>query len=160
MYWTDRTGLMGKIQRANLDGTGVEDLVTGLSIPVGIALELSPSIITVAIDIKPGSDPNSINLSAAGVIPVAILSTATFDAPARVNPEKLFLAGAAVKVVGKSDKYLCHAEDVNSDGLLDLVCQFENAPYAQVGDSIAVLEGETFDGTPIRGEDSIRIVHD
>ena len=28
------------------------------------------------------------------------------------------------------------------------------------GDSVAVLEGETFDDTPIRGEDSIRIVQD
>ena len=38
MYWTDVN--TDKIQRANLDGTGVEDLVTGLSSPVGIALDL------------------------------------------------------------------------------------------------------------------------
>ena len=37
MYWTD---LSGKIQRANLDGTNVEDLVTDLNTPLGIALEL------------------------------------------------------------------------------------------------------------------------
>jgi len=38
MYWTD-TGT-DKIQRANLDGSGVEDLVTsGLSAPYGIALD-------------------------------------------------------------------------------------------------------------------------
>jgi hypothetical protein len=29
---------------------------------------------------------------------------------------------------------------------------------AQLGESIAVLEGETFEGIPIRGEDTIRIV--
>ena len=34
----------------------------------------------VTIDIKPGSDPNSINLGSAGVIPVAILSSEAFDA--------------------------------------------------------------------------------
>ena len=34
---------------------------------------------TVGIDIKPGSFPNSINLKGKGVIPVAILSTTTFD---------------------------------------------------------------------------------
>ena len=38
MYWTDRG--TRKIQRANLDGTRVEDLVTGLSEPVGLALEI------------------------------------------------------------------------------------------------------------------------
>jgi len=34
----------------------------------------------VAIDIKPGSDPNAINLGSKGVIPVAILSSLDFDA--------------------------------------------------------------------------------
>ena len=38
MYWTDLG--IDKIQRANLDGTGVEDLITrGLSAPWGIALD-------------------------------------------------------------------------------------------------------------------------
>ncbi len=38
MYWTD--SLPGKIQRANLDGSGVEDLVTsGLGRPGGLALD-------------------------------------------------------------------------------------------------------------------------
>jgi hypothetical protein len=39
MYWTDLE--TGKIQRANLDGSGVEDLVTGLSEPFAIALDIS-----------------------------------------------------------------------------------------------------------------------
>ena len=39
MYWTDRG--TGKIQRANLDGSGVEDLVTsGFVDPTGLALDL------------------------------------------------------------------------------------------------------------------------
>ena len=38
MYWTDLVG--DNIQRANLDGTGVEELVAGLSNPRGIALDL------------------------------------------------------------------------------------------------------------------------
>ena len=38
MYWADQQ--TNKIQRANLDGTNVEDLVTGLSGPVGIALDI------------------------------------------------------------------------------------------------------------------------
>ena len=39
MYWTDPRS--GKIQRANLDSTDVEDLVTGLDAPEGIALDVA-----------------------------------------------------------------------------------------------------------------------
>ena len=39
MYWTDRG--TDKIQRANLDGTGVDDLVVGVTDPRGIALDIS-----------------------------------------------------------------------------------------------------------------------
>jgi cytoskeletal protein CcmA (bactofilin family) len=39
MYWTDFG--TAKIQRANLDGSSVEDLVTGLPAPLGIALDRS-----------------------------------------------------------------------------------------------------------------------
>jgi hypothetical protein len=116
--------------------------------------------ITVAIDIKPGSFPNSINLSSAGVIPVAILSSTTFDAT-QVNPASVTLAGATVKLIGKGDKYSCGREDVNGDGLIDLVCHVITGQFLiEPGDSVAVLEAETFSGTAIRGEDSIQIVPD
>jgi hypothetical protein len=45
MYWTDAG--TDKIQRANLDGSGVEDLVTGLSNTRKIALDLSVPTLTV-----------------------------------------------------------------------------------------------------------------
>ncbi|MDA2913826.1 LamG domain-containing protein [Acidobacteriia bacterium AH_259_A11_L15] len=117
-------------------------------------------ILTVDIDIKPGSDPNSINLGSAGKIPVAILSTPDFDALAEVDPDTLRLAGAAVNLIGKSNKFQCSSQDVNGDGLLDLVCHFETLTlfFLEPGDTIAVLEGSTLDGTPIRGEDSVKIV--
>ena len=38
VYWTDDGA--GKVQRANLDGTDVQDLIAGLDDPVGIALDL------------------------------------------------------------------------------------------------------------------------
>lgn len=117
-------------------------------------------VLPVEIDIKPGSDPNSINLSSAGSIPVAILSSTDFDATT-VEPESVSLAGARVKLVGKSGKYLCHPEDTNGDGLLDLVCQVYTAQFMiEEGESVAVLEAETLAGVPIRGEDSIRVVPD
>ena len=124
----------------------------------------SPAIpsppIPIAIDIKPGSDPNSINVSSSGVIPVAILSTADFDATT-VDRSTVSLAGASVKLVGKSEKELCHYEDVNADGLDDLVCQVYTAQFmVEPGDTTAILEAYDLDGMKLRGEDSIRIVPD
>jgi hypothetical protein len=50
-------------------------------------------------------------------------------------------------------------EDVNDDGYDDLVCHF----YTQMtgfacGDTEGILKGETLDGTPLEGSDSVRIV--
>src|SRR5206468_53129 len=57
------------------------------------------STISVLIDIKPGSYPNSINLGSGGTVPVAIISTPTFDA-STVIPTTITLAGATVKFRG------------------------------------------------------------
>jgi hypothetical protein len=115
----------------------------------------------VAIDIKPGSDPNSINLGSAGVIPVAILGDETFDATT-VDPLSVDLNGASVKLLGnKQVKPLCHDEDVNGDGLLDKVCQVYTLDYImEVGSAVAVLKGLTLDGVSIYGKDIVNIVPD
>lgn len=114
----------------------------------------------VDIDIKPGDDTNSINLDSAGAIPVAILSSALFDART-IDPGTVSLAGARVKMVGKSDKLLSHEEDVNGDGLPDLVCQVNTAQFLiEPGDSTTLLEARTFDGTAVEGQDTVRIIPD
>lgn len=124
------------------------------------SFQMPPPVTPIIIDIKPDSDQNSINLVSAGVIPVAILSTSDFDA-LNVDPTSVSLAGASVKLVGKSDKYLCHQEDVNLDGFIDLICQIYTAQFfVEEGETTAILEAETFDGTKLRGEDVIRIVPD
>lgn len=118
----------------------------------------SPGI-EVSIDIKPGSYPNSINMGSQGVIPVAILSSETFDAT-QVDPETVILAGASVAVKGKGDKYMASEEDINEDGLVDLILKMDSENFdpdvEQVGN--ACLTGETYDGTAIEGCDEIRIV--
>ena len=116
------------------------------------------SAVQVTIDIKPGSYPNCINLGSAGVIPVAILTTDTFDAT-QIDSSTVTLAGASIKLVGKSDKLLAHQEDVDGDGDIDLVCQVLTAEFMiEPGESTALLEAETFDGTQVRGEDAVCIV--
>jgi hypothetical protein len=117
----------------------------------------SSTISTVAIDVKPGAFPNAVNLRSNGVVPVAIFGSSSFDA-LQVDPASLTLAGAKVKAIGKG-AYSCHGEDVNRDGRPDLLCQFATSQLVvRPGDSTVALEGKTFAGGRIRGEDSIRIV--
>jgi hypothetical protein len=50
-------------------------------------------------------------------------------------------------------------EDVNGDGLPDLVCHFDTqATGFHSGDTLGILMGKTFQGTPIVGQEAIVIV--
>jgi len=106
------------------------------------------------LDIKPGSDLNSINLKNKGVIPVAILTTDTFDATTVDHTTVEFGPNGAMEAHGRG-----HNEDADGDGDLDLVLHF---PTQDTGitrdDREACLTGETSDGTFIQGCDSITIV--
>jgi hypothetical protein len=121
-----------------------------------------PPINVISIDIKPGSDPNSINLCSNGTVPVAIFGSATFDVT-NVNTENLRFAETAVKVVGKKDPMqLCNYEDINGDFISDLVCHYVTTDIAGIDgeSSIAKINGELFDGTKFEGSDSVNIVKD
>jgi hypothetical protein len=112
----------------------------------------------VSIDIKPGSFPNSINLDAKGNIPVAIFSTYDFDA-STIDPTTITLAGAPIRMKGKNKGPHASFEDVNGDGLLDLVVHFVRDDLDLDRDSAeAILEGITFDGERFIGRDSVNIV--
>jgi len=118
--------------------------------------------VEVSIDIKPASDPNSINLCNQGNVTVAILTTPNFDATT-VDPETATLADVDVRTVGKSDKMMAHIEDVDGDGDLDLVLQFETVDLALSPGSlntVATVKAETFDGQAVTGTDDIEIVKD
>jgi hypothetical protein len=111
----------------------------------------------VDIDIKPGSDPNCLNINDHGVIPVAVLGSADFDVSS-IDPATLVFAGLVPRQK-KDGRFSCSYEDVNIDGFPDLVCQFEDnsTNWAPDGDT-ATLTGETYDGIPIEGTDSICLV--
>ena len=55
---------------------------------------------------------------------------------------------------------MAHEEDINDDGLMDLVCQVEteNLDPDQLQEGYAVLTGSTYDGQAIEGSDEITIV--
>ena len=109
------------------------------------------------IDIKPGNDRNRINICAHGDLPVAILSFETFDAT-EVDPTTVFLAGAGVRRIGMDARPVTHTSDVNHDRITDLVVNILIEDLTLVpGDTEATLIGQTFDGTPIEGVDSVEI---
>jgi hypothetical protein len=111
-------------------------------------------VIPIELDIKPGSDANSINPRSRGFIPVAILTTETFDA-STIDPSTLRFGpdGAAVADMG------AHFEDVDLDGDADLVAHFRTQETGiACGDTEATLTGETTGGQPIEGSDSINTV--
>jgi len=107
--------------------------------------------LNVDIDIRPGDFPNSINLKSKGNVPVAILSSPTFDA-ATVDRGTVEFAGAPALPIGGSP------EDVNSDGLIDMVLHFKTQDFnLQPEDIEACLTGMTFSGQEFKGCDSVRI---
>jgi len=114
-------------------------------------------VIPVAIDIKPGSAVSAINPASKGTTPVAILSSATFDAPTMVDQSRLTFG----RTGDEPSLAFCNGagEDVNADGILDLVCHFTTRTTGFLpGDTAGVLKGKTVTGAAILGTDSIRVV--
>lgn len=146
---------------ATLPAIGAGSFVTATATDaLGNTSEFSAAVeivqFRVTIDIKPGSFPNSINTKSNGKIPVAILSTATFDAPATINGSTLTFGRTG------NELSLSHftVGDVNGDGRPDLVGHFfTQLTGFVVGDTVGIIKGHTFGGQLFVGTDSVRIVH-
>jgi hypothetical protein len=91
-----------------------------------------------------------------GRIPVAFLSTSSFDATG-VDPSSVCFGDA--EVPAQRDCTAAHSslEDVNGDERLDQLLQFETRQTGiDSGDTHACLTGTTFSGLSVEGCDSIR----
>lgn len=118
---------------------------------------LLPDAIPVAVDIKPGETPNTINTKSNGVIPAAIFSTPTLDLTT-IDPGTVRLSGIPV-AQNKDGKWQVANVDVNADGLEDIIAHFEMGQLLLgPSDALAVVEGMTLDGRRFRGTDSVKIV--
>jgi hypothetical protein len=140
----------------DFNGDGRPDLATGNAEAntASILINNTSIEIPVKIDIRPGSFPNTINPKSNGVIPVAILTTESFDA-STVDPLSVRFGPKGAKEAHQKG----HLEDVNHDGEPDLVLHFRTQNTGiKCGDTSASLTGATLDGDPIQGTDSIMTV--
>lgn len=130
-------------------------------------MTLSVAYQTVPIMIRPDDHPNPINLRSRGRLAVAVLSTADFNATL-LDPSSVVLGdenGTETPVARRPNgTYFATVEDVNGDGLPDMVLHFEVPALVANGDltlasTSLVLRGFLSDGcTNVRGEDSVRVV--
>jgi uncharacterized delta-60 repeat protein len=128
--------------------------VSGGDLDFALARYESQLVLEVAIDIKPGSSPNTINPKSNGVIPVAILTTESFDATL-VEPQSVRFGPKGAREAHQKG----YLEDVNHDGEPDLVLHFRTQNTGiKCGDTSASLTGATLDGVPIQGTGSIKTV--
>ena len=132
----------------------------GVSRPQGAACDIGSvevEVTIVGIDVRPGSDTNPISLRVGGTVPVAVLSSATFDA-SLVEVSSVLLEGVAV-ATRPNGAYMASLEDVNADGRLDLVLHF---PVGLLGLDTSItsltLTGELIAGDLFQGSDIVTIV--
>lgn len=109
---------------------------------------------TVDIDVKPESTDNCVNINGKGVIPVAVLGSAEFDV-SHLSLHSILFGGLSTRKQGNGEP-ICSSEDVNSDGYIDVQCQFEDIKgnWASTGGT-ALLRGELTDGSEFAGWDTI-----
>jgi len=133
-----------------------------LAIPIFAAIMIGATVvpahagntITQLVDIKPGSETNPINPFNNGVIPVAILSSATFDATT-VDVGSLAFGPDGAEPFHRNG----HMEDVDGDGLTDFVSHYRTQETGiAFGDTEACIRGATIGGLGLSGCDDITTV--
>ena len=111
--------------------------------------------IPVNIVIKPGDD-NDVKLRGRGTVPVAILGSSTFDA-ASIDPASVTMAGAPVRRARRGE-FVAALEDVNDDGLLDMVVHIEKQQLVLDSSSTtATLKGVTLESELFQGTDVVTV---
>ncbi len=123
------------------------------------AEEMSCNPVPVVVDVKPGDTVNKINLSARGLLPVAVLSTQDFDASSFV-PEMAHLndAAAPMDCSGAAAVRWTYT-DVNGDGLTDLVFffRYQDLNLTTSSTAAAFMAHGTYEGSAVHimGTDAV-----
>ncbi len=141
-----------------------------------------PGVTTWSLDIKPGGCENPLNIKSRGVLPAAILGSATFDVRT-INPATVLLVVDGVQIEPirtaiedvatppKSEPTcpnLCTDTETLPDGFDDLTMKFDTERIVEaLGGWDGVEDGECIvfqiiaslnDGTPIAAQDVVLIL--
>jgi hypothetical protein len=109
------------------------------------------------IDIKPGSSDNPVSRTNTGAIPVAIFSGDNASV-SDIDVATLRLGKLSPRTNSKQQAQ-CSFQDVDADGVTDLVCQFGNDPTNwAAGQTEAILTGKLKNGGSVLAIDTIRLV--
>jgi hypothetical protein len=110
---------------------------------------IGPTIVQVWLEIKPSINPRS-----KGVIPLAILTTETFDVTT-VDAATIHFGSTGTEATPVQFAW----KDVDGDGRFDLLLHFETQSTGiRCGDLSASLTGQTSSGQLIQGAHSIKTV--
>lgn len=148
---------MSKFSMLALTGIVIALSIMG-AVPVYAADCPQPGdMISVMIDVKPGTFPNAVNLKSKGLVPVALLGSDTFDVY-NVDPGTVGL-----HPMGRCEQMAAPVryafEDVNKDGYTDTVFHFKiQETGLQAGDTEACLHGNLTGGQHFCGHDSVVIL--
>jgi len=125
--------------------------LTLLALFIIASVKANAEPITVSIDIKPWSCPNSINPRSKGVVPVAVKTTPTFDASTIDHATVVFAGASPLRWA---------MEDVDSDGDMDVIYHFKTQELALIstGWQELTLTGYTTGGMEISGSGIVRLV--
>lgn len=156
-----------RIRRIVPDGSSSSVFFGGLNAPEHLLVVSAPAeVVSVAIDIKPGSDWNPINIKSRGVLLVAVLSSPDFDASS-LAPESITLGDDLEDdtpvAQRRNGSLMARLKDVDDDGDVDLLLHFRTQSLVENGDLNAdteelILTGVGADGASIKGSDGVEIV--
>lgn len=112
----------GQVQIENLPGSVEIEIVVD-----GVSIVLSPeaNLLSAAVDILPADDANCLNTRKKGKIPVAIFGSVVVHVQ-QIDPATCRLEEELrVSTKGKAGTPMASFDDINLDGITDLVIQFE-----------------------------------
>jgi len=140
---------------ANIDFRGGVSGLAAISNPPPSPIPTTedPDGIEIIIDVKPGSSENPVNLKSRGVVPVALLSEDDIVLAHWLQERSVHFGATGYEARARH----CAVEEVNGDGIEDVVCHFSIEEAGLEPDVQRVLV-RAYAGAPLVGRDVVRVV--
>ena len=111
----------------------------------------APQPIRVNIDVKPGDNRTTIEPDREGLMPVAVLSSAQFDA-STIDPRTIRVGPTGTE----AEPFRSMSDDVNRDGRTDLLVLVRvQEMRAKCGDKMIRLTAKTKAGADVEGSEEV-----